>query len=93
MIRFAALSWAGVMLIDIVNEGICLYCPRLAMLKGMELSGTWLLDRTMTGKSSTYKSFLELMFVPPICRGWNPGMGIDNESIKRLKSIWWMPWH
>ena len=22
-----------------------------------------------------------------------PRMDIDNESIKRLKSIWWMPWH
>ena len=45
MIRFAALSWAGVLLIDIVNEGICLYCPRLAMPEGVELSGPWLLDR------------------------------------------------
>ena len=28
MIRFAALHWAGVLLIDIVNEGICLHGPK-----------------------------------------------------------------
>jgi hypothetical protein len=61
MIRFARCKACAFMLIDIVNEGICLYCPRLVLPEGGELSGPWLLDRAMTGKSSTYKSFLELM--------------------------------
>jgi hypothetical protein len=48
MTSSAALHWAGVLLIDIVNEGICLRGPKARHEEGMGLKRTicsaWLTD-------------------------------------------------